>query len=382
MPLGPPAVALDHQLQQVLATQPGWHDGHMDATREPLDEFSQAVLEAARRHDAMVRWDASRPPVFPLPMPGYGPGFPPLAPHGMLQLTGIAAPPGFGPGVAAEALCPARSPGDYSVDTTAGTSSMYLNTPPQTPMKACYAAEIGKVASPINWDFGSKSSKSKEMSPALKEIRSLMAATREEDEEAKVQAQLGAQAGAFLLSLVQEAKPNLEDEGIIEAKLYPDGARHAKVDGVWIGPETARFYCRHCRYWSNFMEAHIKCTHHQRNRDRNVEGRHHLEEIPTPSNSRWKQTTLGRQPWQEQDWSYAGHWTPVKGSKDRTQDDGHHDHDAVNARDERADSPKGTSPAPVVPPKPPLPWQLAWSQERNNYYYWNTETKEVQWECP
>lgn len=243
-------------------------------------------------------------------------------------------------------------------------------------MKASYAAEIGKVVSPINWDIGSKSSRSKEMSPALKEIRSLMAATREEDEEAKVQAQLGAKAGAFLLSLVQEAKPNWEDEGIIEAKLYPDGARHAKVDGVWIGPETARFYCRHCRYWSNFMEAHIKCTHHKRNRDRNVEGRHHLEAIPTPSNSRWQQ------PWQEQDWSYAGHWTPVKGSKGRTQDDGHDAHGAVNARGEHVDSPKGTSPAPVVPPKPPLPWQLAWSQERNSYYYWNTETKEVQWECP
>jgi hypothetical protein len=34
------------------------------------------------------------------------------------------------------------------------------------------------------------------------------------------------------------------------------------------------------------------------------------------------------------------------------------------------------------PDEPPEPWQLAFSEEQGEWYYWNTETNDVRWEPP
>jgi len=388
----------------VLSTQPDRHDPAYDRAFE-YPEFPEQVMEVVRQHGLLAHSDLPLPPLMALqmgqqPPPSILPGAMPSGLEMCLGAPGLDAPEG-----------PLSRP-------TLLRPPPPQTPPPNVPPKVPMALPEGVLeAFPPPFESGPPGNLG--ISNAWKEIREMLDATKTTDPEAEAKAN----ASAYLLSLVkggsspgQEVDGNsnaagqkpltaamLLDEGILEAKMFDDGYRYVKVDGQWLG-ESSRYYCRHCSYWSNSMEAHVTTPHHQRNRVRGPI-------VVAPNNARrssWSSETTKESssstavaPSSRADSKVAGRsgWWEENIAKPA----------AARKLVEGPSSPPGPTPipaskndhTPVVqvdilrellgkdiedvrtgPSKPPTPWHLAWSQEHNAYYYWHGETREVQWEAP
>ena len=72
----------------------------------------------------------------------------------------------------------------------------------------------------------------------------------------------------------------------------------------------------------------------------------------------------------------------------RSQQDRQDSHPGSSAEDDGSDGDDqypqllGSTADDGRPDEPPEPWQLAFSEEQGEWYFWNTETNDVRWEPP